>query len=105
MHRRHGEEAGGSITLTSGTLAQEPMVGSGAVSIVNAGVEGFVRVAALQLQGRMRVNVVSPGWVSETLASMGKDPSQGIPVADVAKVYQRAVEGTMTGEVLSAKKG
>ncbi|BCQ22965.1 short chain dehydrogenase [Caballeronia sp. NK8] len=95
---------GGSVTLTSGTLAQQPMVGSAAVSIVNAGVEGFVRVAALELQGKMRVNVVSPGWVAETLASMGKDASQGIEAADVAKVYKRAVDETMTGQTLLAAK-
>jgi NAD(P)-dependent dehydrogenase (short-subunit alcohol dehydrogenase family) len=95
---------GGSVTLTSGTLAQQPMVGGAAVSIVNAGVEGFVRAAALELQGKMRVNVVSPGWVAETLASMGKDASQGIEAADVAKVYKRAVDETMTGQTLLAAK-
>ncbi|MFM0321107.1 short chain dehydrogenase [Caballeronia glebae] len=95
---------GGSITLTSGTLAQQPMIGSAAVSIVNAGIEGFVRVAALELQGKLRVNVVSPGWVAETLASMGKDASQGIAAADVAKVYKRAVDETMTGQTLPVAK-
>jgi len=97
-------DEGGSVTLTSGTLAQDPMVGSAAVSLVNAGVEGFVRAAALELQGKLRVNVVSPGWVSETLASMGKDGSQGIAAADVAKVYKRAVDETMTGQTLPAAK-
>ncbi|SPB16480.1 3-ketoacyl-ACP reductase [Caballeronia novacaledonica] len=97
-------DEGGSVTLTSGTLAQEPMVGGAAVSLVNAGVEGFARVAALELQGKLRVNVVSPGWVSETLTSMGKDGSQGIAAADVAKVYKRAVDETMTGQTLGAAK-
>lgn len=97
-------EAGGSITLTSGTLAQEPMVGAAAVSTVNAGLEGFVRVAALELQGTLRVNVVSPGWVAETLESMGKDPSQGIAAAEVAKVYQRAIDEAITGQTLLAAR-
>lgn len=97
-------DEGGSVTLTSGTLAQDPMVGSAAVSLVNAGVEGFVRAAALELQGKLRVNVVSPGWVSETLASMGKDGSQGIAAADVAKVYKRALDESMTGQTLPAAK-
>ncbi|MBC8637453.1 short chain dehydrogenase [Caballeronia sp. EK] len=97
-------DEGGSVTLTSGTLAQDPMVGSAAVSLVNAGVEGFARAAALELQGKLRVNVVSPGWVSETLASMGKDGSQGIAAAEVAKVYKRAVDETMTGQTLPAAK-
>ncbi|VXB87307.1 Short-chain dehydrogenase/reductase SDR [Burkholderia sp. 8Y] len=96
---------GGCITLTSGTLAQQPMVGSAAVSIVNAGVEGFARAAALELQGKMRVNVVSPGWVAETLQSMGKDPSGGIPAADVARAYKRTIDEPMTGQVLLAAKG
>jgi NAD(P)-dependent dehydrogenase (short-subunit alcohol dehydrogenase family) len=97
-------DEGGSVTLTSGTLAQAPMIGSAAVSLVNAGVEGFVRAAALELQGKLRVNVVSPGWVSETLVSMGKDGSQGIAAAEVAKVYRRAVDETMTGQTLAAAK-
>ncbi|WP_250472107.1 short chain dehydrogenase [Caballeronia sp. GAFFF1] len=98
-------DAGGCITLTSGTLAQQPMTGSAAVSIVNAGVEGFARAAALELQGKMRVNVVSPGWVAETLQSMGKDPSGGIPAADVARAYKRTIDEAMTGEVLLVAKG
>jgi len=37
--------SGGSITLTSGVLAQRPMPGSAAISLVNAGLEGFARAA------------------------------------------------------------
>jgi NAD(P)-dependent dehydrogenase (short-subunit alcohol dehydrogenase family) len=36
----------GSFTLTSGVLSQEPIPGSSAISMVNAGVEAFVRAAA-----------------------------------------------------------
>ena len=97
-------DEGGSVTLTSGTLAQQPMVGSAAVSIVNAGIEGFARAAALELQGKMRVNVVSPGWVAETLKAMGKDSSQGIAAVDVAKVYKRAIDEPITGQTLLAVK-
>lgn len=95
---------GGSITLTSGVLAQLPMHGGAAVSIVNAGLEGFARVAALEAPRGIRVNVVSPGWVSETLSAMGRDPSEGIPAADVARVYVEAVEGKATGTVLPAAR-
>ena len=61
----------GSFTLTSGVLAREPMAGSSAVSMVNAGLEGFVRAAQLELERGVRVNVVSPVWVQETLLAMG----------------------------------
>ncbi|MGF6607331.1 NAD(P)-dependent dehydrogenase (short-subunit alcohol dehydrogenase family) [Paraburkholderia sp. WSM4175] len=93
---------GGSFTLTSGVLAQQPMEGSAAVSIVNAGVEAFARSAALELRGKARVNVVSPGWVAETLESMGRDPSQGVPAEIVAEAYKRTLGGSASGEVVSA---
>ncbi|HKG95130.1 MAG TPA: short chain dehydrogenase [Gemmatimonadaceae bacterium] len=99
---RYGIESvrdGGSFTLTSGTLAQRPAPGSTAVSLVNAGVEAFARAAALELPRGERINVVSPGWVSETLAKMRRDPGEGTPAAEVARAYQRSVEGGETGQV------
>jgi NAD(P)-dependent dehydrogenase (short-subunit alcohol dehydrogenase family) len=93
---------GGSITLTSGTLSQNPAPGSAAVSLVNAGIEGFVRAAALNAGKKARINVVSPGWVSETLSAMGRDPKPGVPANVVARVYVQSVTGRQTGAVLPA---
>lgn len=92
---------GGSFTLTSGTLAQNPMVGGAAISLANAGLEGFVRAAAIELPRGLRVNAVSPGWVRETLEKLGQHPDGGTPAALVAEAYVRALEGSMTGQVLS----
>lgn len=94
----------GSFTLTSGVLAREPMPGSGAISLVNAGLEGFVGAAALEMPRGVRVNAVSPPWVAETLAAMGRDPSSGMPAARVAAAYVESVEGNRNGEVLDARK-
>lgn len=74
----------GSFTLVSGILAVEPAPGSAVISLVNAGLEGFARAAALELPRGIRINVVSPPWVSETLAIMGQDASMGMPAAQVA---------------------
>lgn len=96
---------GASFTLTSGVLSREPTPGSAAISLVNAGVEGFVRAAALELAPReIRVNVVSPPWVSETLEAMDRDPSAGMPAARVARAYVDAVEGSRNGEVIDARE-
>ena len=92
---------GGSITLTSGILAQQPMAGSAAISLVNAGLEGFVRAAALELPRGIRINVVSPPWVRETLSRMGRDPAPGMPAMQVAQAYRDSVEGQRSGEVIS----
>jgi len=97
--------AGGSITITSGVLAQEPMPGAAAISLVNAGLEGFGRAAALELKSdKIRVNVVSPPWVSETLVALKMDPAPGLPAAKVAEAYVRSVEGDATGQVIDARK-
>lgn len=94
---------GGSFTLTSGVLAAEPVEGTAAIGPANAGVEAFTRAAALELPRGLRVNTVSPPWVAETLESMGRDPAEGMPAADVARAYAASVEGEMTGEVLDAR--
>jgi len=93
-------EDGGSFTLTTGILAQTPMPGSAAISLVNAGVEGFVRAAALEAPRKIRVNAVSPPWVSETLQALKMDTSQGLPAAVVARAYVRSVTGTDTGSTI-----
>jgi NAD(P)-dependent dehydrogenase (short-subunit alcohol dehydrogenase family) len=90
----------GSFTLTTGILARSPMAGSAAISLVNAGVEGFVRAAALEAPRGVRVNAVSPPWVSETLQALKMDPSRGLPAAVVAQSYVQSVTGTETGSTL-----
>jgi NAD(P)-dependent dehydrogenase (short-subunit alcohol dehydrogenase family) len=94
---------GGSFTLTSGVLSEEPMPGSVAVSLVNAGVNGFVRAAALELPHGVRINVVSPPWIRETLESMGRSDADAIAAEEAARVYVWSVEGDMTGRVLDAR--
>jgi NAD(P)-dependent dehydrogenase (short-subunit alcohol dehydrogenase family) len=91
---------GGSVTVTSGVLAQRPMPGGAAISMVNAGLEGFVRGAAAEATRGVRVNVVSPPWVSETLVALKMDPSQGLPASTVARAYVAAVTGRANGETL-----
>ncbi len=92
---------GGSITTTSGVLSRAPMPGSAAISLVNSGLEGFTRAAALEAPRGIRVNVVSPPWVTETLIEMGStDLSYGLPAATVARAYVRSVTGTDTGQVI-----
>ncbi len=91
---------GGSITLTTGVLAMHPMQGSASISMVNAGLEGFVRAAALEMPRKIRINAVSPPWVKETMVKFGMDPTPGLAAATVAKAYVAAVEGSQQGKIL-----
>ena len=94
----------GSFTLTSGVLSQEPVAGSSAISLVNAAVEAFVRAASLELQRGIRINAVSPIWVSETLKAMGRDSAEGMPAEETAIAYVKSVEGQYNGEVLDVRQ-
>ncbi|WP_272483169.1 short chain dehydrogenase [Pseudomonas sp. 2VD] len=92
---------GGSFTLTSGVLAEQPIRFGSSASMVNCAVEGFVRVAALELPRCLRINAVSPTVVSEALPGYapyfrGFKP---VPTADAALGYARSVEGAQTGQV------
>jgi NAD(P)-dependent dehydrogenase (short-subunit alcohol dehydrogenase family) len=91
---------GGSFTLTTGILSRQPMPGSAAISASNAGLEGFVRAAALELPRGLRINAVAPGWVRETLVAKSMDPNLGLPAAEIAETYRLAVEGSATGQIL-----
>lgn len=94
---------GGSLTVTTGILAHAPMPGSAAISLVNAGLEGFVRAAALVAPRGIRVNAVSPPWVTETLQALQMDPAPGLPAAVVAQSYVASVMGTASGATLQPK--
>ena len=103
---RYGFDAvrdGGVIAVTSGVLSKSPMNGSAAISLVNAGLEGFVRAAALEAPRGIRVNVVSPPWVSETLQEMGMDPANGLPAAKVAQSYVALLTGNQTGQTIEPR--
>lgn len=95
----------GVFVLTSGVLSHSPMPGSAAISLVNAGLEGFARAAALELPRGIRVNVVSPPWVTDTLSALGMDPAQGLTPEAVATAYVEAVEGRGTGRVIEPTGG
>ncbi|TXS12607.1 MULTISPECIES: short chain dehydrogenase [unclassified Streptomyces] len=90
---------GGSVTLTGGTFST-PLAGGSLGALVNTGLEGFVHNAASELPRRLRLNLISPGWIKETLESMGADGSDGTPVSEVARAYVAAVEGTAQGQTI-----
>jgi len=92
---------GGSVTLTSGVLAREPMPGSSVISMANGALESYVKASALELED-IRFNVVAPVFVKETMAMMGMDTDGGLSADDTAKAYVTAVTGAMHGQTLDA---
>jgi NAD(P)-dependent dehydrogenase (short-subunit alcohol dehydrogenase family) len=91
-----------SFTLTSGIIAEKPIVQGAAIAVANCGLEGFVRTAALELP--QRINCISPTLVNESAEALGHlfPGIHTISAVEVAKVYQKSVEGTDTGTILHA---
>ena len=89
----------GSFTLTSGMLAHRPTAATPLITTLNAGVEGFVRAAAIAMPRDLRINAVCPPLVKETAQKMGWG-AKGTPSAEVAELYVQAIEGDLTGQAL-----
>lgn len=68
---------------------------------VNAGLEGFVRAAACELPRGIRINLISPTVLSESLAAYGDffPGFPSVPAAAVAQAYRRSIEGVQTGRI------
>jgi NAD(P)-dependent dehydrogenase (short-subunit alcohol dehydrogenase family) len=97
---QHYLNEGGSITLTSGIVAEEPIRQGSNATAVNAAVEGFVRAAAVELVNR-RINAISPTVLTESWESYGPffGGFESVPAKRVALAYRRSVEGAQTGRV------
>ncbi|WP_077194944.1 short chain dehydrogenase [Streptomyces lydicus] len=87
----HHLRDGGGIVLTGGTF-EKPTPGGSFGALVNAGLEAFVHAAAPEMPRGLRLSVVSPGWLAETLAAMGLDPADGTPADEVARHYVARIE-------------
>lgn len=92
---------GGSITLTSGVLIDQPVRYGAAASLANGAIEAFVRAAAIELPRGLRINAVSPGVLVESMGQLGPffRGFEPVPAARVGLGYARSVEGADTGKV------
>jgi NAD(P)-dependent dehydrogenase (short-subunit alcohol dehydrogenase family) len=92
---------GGSITLTTGILTHNPIAAGSSATMVNAAIEGFVRAAAIELPRGIRINVVSPNVLQESMPTYAPffRGFEAVPAARAALAYSRSVEGLQTGQV------
>jgi NAD(P)-dependent dehydrogenase (short-subunit alcohol dehydrogenase family) len=98
---QHYLSDGGSITLTTGIVGQEPIAQGANATAVNSAVEGFVRAAACELPRGIRINAVSPTVLTESMDVFGPffPGFEPVPAARAALAYRRSVEGVQSGRV------
>ena len=87
----------GVIVMTGGMLAYSPWPATSMIAMVNAGLEGFVRAAALDMTRGCRMVIVHPPLVAESAALFGLDGTQYPTAATVARAYLEAVESGQNG--------
>ncbi|MGB0932211.1 MAG: short chain dehydrogenase, partial [Chitinophagales bacterium] len=92
----------GSITLTTGILADDPVYQTASAAMVNGAIHSFVQAAALELEKGIRLNVVSSGVVIDAYDKYesyfpGHPP---IPMDKMMLGYIRSVKGKNTGEII-----
>jgi NAD(P)-dependent dehydrogenase (short-subunit alcohol dehydrogenase family) len=100
---QHHLNAGGSITLTSGIVSAQPIRDGVNATSVNAALEGFVRRALELLPRGLRINVVSPNVLIESMAAYGPyfPGFEAVSAQRAALAFQRAVEGIQSGETIT----
>src|SRR6202012_496838 len=93
--------AHGSFTLISGQINDDPIRFGASGAMVNGGLEGFVRSAAVELPRGLRINLVSPTMTEESSAAFGPFfPGQkAVMAAEAARGFAKSVEGPQTGRV------
>lgn len=91
----------GSFTLIGGLFSEEPIPMGAAASTVNRALEGFVVAAAIELPRGIRINLVSPTVLEESLPQFGGFAPGVIPVpaATAAQAYKRSILGAQTGQI------
>ena len=92
---------GGSITLISGILAEQPIRTGSSASLVNGAIEAFVRAAAIELPRGIRINAVSPNVFVESWPEYGPyfNGFEPVPVARAALAFVRSIDGGQSGQV------
>ena len=101
LRGQHYLNDGGSITLTAGVLAIEPIRAGANATAVNAALEAFAAAAAIELPRGIRINTVSPTLLTESIGSYGAffPGFETVSAERAALAYQRSVEGPQTGRV------
>ena len=92
----------GSITLSTGILADDPVDMTTSAAMVNGGIHSFVKAVALELENGVRINAVSSDLVEDAYEKY-KDYFPGntpVPMSKIVDGYVKCIEGKITGRII-----
>ena len=94
--------SGGSITLSTGILADDPVDMTTSAAMVNGAINSFVKAVAIELEDEKRINVVCSDLVEDSFEKY-KDYFPGntpVPMHKIVDGYVKSIEGKITGRIL-----
>ncbi len=92
---------GGSITLSTGILADDPVQMTTSAAMVNGAIHSFVKAVVLDLEG-IRVNAVCSDLVEDSFDKY-KDYFPGntpVSMRKIVDAYVKCIEGKINGRIL-----
>lgn len=94
--------SGGSFTLTTGILGEDPVARTTSAALVNGALHSFVKAASLEIDNDIRINVVAPGLVEDAYEKYKTffPGFNAVPMNKVINGYVRSVEGRIRGQVI-----
>lgn len=93
---------GGSITLSTGILADDPVDMTTSAAMVNGALHSFVKAVTLELTNDTRINVVCSDLVEDSFEKY-KDYFPGntpVPMNKIVDGYVKCIEGKINGRIL-----
>ncbi|MFD7551593.1 short chain dehydrogenase [Streptomyces sp. NPDC059578] len=101
---QHHVADGASFTLTSGVFADRPWPNVTGGGVISGSLHSFVLSAAIELPRDLRINVVSPTLIGDSVDEFGEHfPGlRPVPMDELVDHYVACVEGDGTGRIIRA---
>ena len=92
----------GSITLTSGIIGDEPILSGSAAAAANGALNMCVSTLAAEYAGRLRINIVSPSIIENSVEHYGMVFDGFEPTSEkrIVEAYRRTISAPISGRVL-----
>ena len=93
----------GSITLTSGIIGDEPIIAGSCAAAANGALNMCVSTLAAEYAGKLRINVVSPSIIENSVDHYGMlfDGFEPTSNESIVHAYRRTISSPITGRVMS----
>ena len=92
----------GSITLTSGIIGDEPILSGSCAAAANGALNMCVSTLAAEYAGRLRINIVSPSIIENSVKDYGMVFDGFEPTSEkrIIEAYRRTISAPISGRVL-----